>query len=550
MKKGDPLITQGRGWKNSKYIDYSISYMGDVSLKSIIKLLEALTNTTDDIKIKTIKLNIDKIKGNFAFIINNKDILIAAVDRIKSIPIFIASNEKTIQLGNHAAPLAKSMHLSQLNNEASLSLAMSGYTLGDKTIVKGLSQLLAGEFFIWENKNNLIDKYYNYTPWNLNKEKKYSSYKKELKEITLDIISSILKNRNGETIAVPLSGGFDSRLIISALFKLKAKNVLCYSYGRKNNFEANIAKIISKKLNYPWYFVPLDHSIQRKNFSSPLYDDYVNYADTLSAFPYVQDLFVVDELLKKNVLQKNSIIINGNSGDFITGGHIPSFPKHTNNNKLDMIINSFITKHCSLWLNCFSDKEVNVIKNILKNIITKELPEKNFNYPDFSIFEYLEFMNRQTKYVIPGQRIYEFLGLQWKLPLWDDEYLKFWSKVPYDLKLNQKLYSEMLYEENWGNVWKDLPVNKKYITPKWVIPLRLIAKSLFAIIDKELWKSIDKKYFSYWMEIIPHFSTIPYNKIIFDKRNARNAVSWHTELYLNKKGLDGKGSNISNKLVL
>ena len=46
--------------------------MGDVSLKSIIKLLEALTNTTDDIKIKTIKLNIDKIKGNFAFIINNR----------------------------------------------------------------------------------------------------------------------------------------------------------------------------------------------------------------------------------------------------------------------------------------------------------------------------------------------------------------------------------------------------------------------------------------------------------------------------------------------
>ena len=550
MKKKDPLITQGRGWKNSTHLNYSISYIGDVTLKNIIKLLETLNDTINDDKTKVAKLYIKKIKGNFAFIINNKEILIAAVDRIKSIPIFIASQKNTVMLGNHASPLAKNMNLSKLNTEASLSLAMSGYTLGEKTIVEGLSQLLAGEFFIWKSQSIIIDRYYNYTPWNINKEKKHSSYKKELKEITLDIMSSILKNRKEETIAVPLSGGFDSRLIVSSLFKLKAKNVICYSYGRKNNFEANIAKTISEKLNYPWYFVPLNNSIQRKNFSSSLYDNYVNYADTLSAFPYVQDLFVVNELLKKDILKKNSIVINGNSGDFITGGHIPTFSSNKKKEKLDNIFDSFITKHCSLWLNYFRDEEVSIIKNILKYLINQGLPENHIDYPDSSIFEYLEFMNRQTKYVIPGQRIYEFLDLQWKLPLWDDEYLKFWSKVPYDLKANQKLYSEMLIEENWGNVWQNLPVNEKNITPRWIIPIRLITKSLFAIMGKRLWKDIDRKYFSYWMEIIPHFPAIPYNKIILDKRNARNAVSWHTELYLNKKGLDGKGKNISNKLVL
>ena len=550
MQKIDPLIIQGRGWKKSVYLDYSISYIGDVSLESIIELIEGLANIINDDKINKAKFYIDKIKGNFAFIINNNAILIAAVDRIKSIPIFIATNKKNLQLSNHASPLAKNMHLSQLNKEEGLSLAMSGYTLGEKTIVKGLSQLLAGEFFIWNNKNIFTEKYYNYAPWNINIAKKYSTYKKELKELTLDIMSSILKNRNGRTIAVPLSGGFDSRLIISALFKLNAKNVICYSYGRKNNFEANIAKIISKKLNYPWVFIPQNNSTQRKNFSSSLYTNYVNYADTLSAFPYVQDLFVVDELLQKDILQKDSIIINGNSGDFISGAHIPLLPKDSKNNKLDNIVDIFMSKHCSLWLNYFNKEEVSIVKNILKNIIHEKLSNNYLKYPDFSIFEYLEFMNRQTKFVIPGQRIYEFFGLEWKLPLWDDKYLEFWSKVPYDLKLNQKLYSEMLIEEDWGNVWKDLPVNKINITPKWVIPLRLIAKSLFVIKDRELWKKFDKKYFSYWMEILPHYPAIPYNKVILDKRNARNSVAWHTELYLNKKGLDGKGRNDSNKLVL
>ena len=36
MKKKDPLITQGRGWKNSTHLNYSVSYIGDVTLKNII----------------------------------------------------------------------------------------------------------------------------------------------------------------------------------------------------------------------------------------------------------------------------------------------------------------------------------------------------------------------------------------------------------------------------------------------------------------------------------------------------------------------------------
>ena len=55
---------------------------------------------------------------------------------------------------------------------------------------------------------------------------------------------------------------------------------------------------------------------------------------------------------------------------------------------------------------------------------------KNFKVPLFGLIELLEYENRQTKYVVNSQRIYDFYNLSWLLPLWNKSYIKFWEKVP------------------------------------------------------------------------------------------------------------------------
>ena len=116
--------------------------------------------------------------------------------------------------------------------------------------------------------------------------------------MTLSIFQEIL-NKHSEKIVVPLSAGYDSRLIISSLYHLNAKNIICYSYGKKNNFESKIAKQIANKLNYKWYFIELSNKKQRKNFSSNFYKEYTQFSDTFSSWSYVQDLFAVKELIGK-----------------------------------------------------------------------------------------------------------------------------------------------------------------------------------------------------------------------------------------------------------
>ena len=75
----------------------------------------------------------------------------------------------------------------------------------------------------------------------------------------------------------------------------------------------------------------------------------------------------------------------------------------------------------------------------------------------------------------------------------------FWQKVPMNYKFKQKLYVEMLKKNNYGNVWgADIPVNKKTITPKWLIPLDLYANyhlGFFGKKGKSAWKQFDMNFF-------------------------------------------------------
>ena len=161
---------------------------------------------------------------------------------------------------------------------------------------------------------------------------------------------------------------------------------------------------------------------------------------------------------------------------------------------------------------------------------------------DYGLYEYAEFQDRQCKYVITGQRIYEFLGHEWRLPLWDKAYLDFFEGVPLEGKVGQRLYADMLTEQNWGGVWRDLPVNAKTVRPQWLRPLRFLAKLAHAPLGREAWHRFERRYFQYWMEGGGHSAVRPYGAVARDRRGARNGIAWLNEAYLERHGLDYAGA--------
>ncbi len=495
------------------------------------------------------KYNIDdylnSLDGCFSLVFERDESVLVAMDKIRSTPLFYTEIDKTWIIDSHAPSLIKKAQITQLNYDAVLALKMSGYTINKDTIYKELKTLIAGECIIFEdNKTPKRHQYYQYQPWNI-KNNTRESYRKELAEVTLNILRKIIKDLHGRQIIIPLSAGNDSRLIASGLRHLGYKNVRCYSYGIKGNFESKIAQKVAGKLGYKFKFIPLTTNREKRFYKSKEFQEYLSFSDTCTAAPYIQSLSTIKYLKDMEWIDNDAVFINGNSGDFISGGHITELMKSINGNmseetRQSKVLDKIINKHYSLWGHLKTEKNLFNIKQQLLN----EMPMK-ITTPDkgHGIYEYSEFINRQSKYVISGQRAYEFYGYEWRLPLWDMEYLKFWEGIPAKYKNNQSLYIEMLENENWGDVWEDdIPINNKTLRPLWVIPLRFLFKipfSLFGNKGKDWWHQFDINVFYYWRDVTRMMCTTKYIRVLADlMKKPQNHVSWQSEDYLNKKDIN------------
>ena len=400
-----------------------------------------------------------------------------------------------------------------------------------------------GELFWFEpGAEPRRQRYYTYRPWNV-RPADPAVLEAELAETTLAIMERTLASLDGRTLVVPLSAGRDSRLIVSAARHLGYANVRCFAYGRTGNFEAAASRAIADRLGYPWSFVPVTIRDARDFFASDGYARYLDFSDSGASVPFVQDMAALLTLKKSGFVPEDAVIANGNSGDFISGNHIVPALWHQTQDLDDdarwrRITGALVQKHFMLWSSLATQANRRRIAGLLRASIERAGGILGDPAADFGLFEYSEFQDRQCKYVITGQRIYEFLGHDWRLPLWDNAYLRFWEGVPLAEKAGQALFTRMLHNANWGGVWRDIPVNRKNIRPLWLVPVRQIARALHAPLGRDRWHRFERRYFQYWMDSACSSACVPYSRVWRDRRGARHQVAWLTQLYLARHGID------------
>lgn len=384
-----------------------------------------------------------ELNGSFSFILETTHFVLCVVDRIRSIPLFFSKHNNHLIISDDANYLKERINATFIAKYGSEFLA-TGYVTGSETLFEGIFQLQTGEFLIFDKKqeNFSIHRYFHYLHGN------YSSDSEELIIKRLDEVIVGVFNRlinatvhQGKPIVIPLSGGIDSRLIVMILKRLGVENVICFSYGKAGNYEANISKKVADTLGYPWYFVEYTTKIWNECYHSNEMRAYERYAGNLSSLPHIQDYVAVKILKDEGKIPENAAFVPGHTGDMISGGHIPINIEEIPYN-LNSCINHLLQRHYSLW-NWKAQKNKE-LEATFKERIGKSLG--NIQIHDMESFaNYIDFFNfneRQAKFIVNSVRIYEFFGYEWKIPLWDTEIIDFFLKVPLSMRLNQYIYKK------------------------------------------------------------------------------------------------------------
>ena len=473
----DPLYH----WKEHSLGDLTIWYIGS---EKAVRDFERLLPVEGDLDERVFSGGLSKIVGNFAAIVEGQRWIMAVVDKIRSYPVFYMERDGSFCVSNSARLLKEKLGINEVDGLSLLEFRMAGYVTGRETLYKLLYQLQAGEFFVWDKVNTKLERerYYLFHSDDIRSEKE-DVLREELDEVINKAFYRVMEEVNGAPIWVPLSGGLDSRLVLCKLKQLGYDNLVAFSYGAFGNYEAKAAKHVAEKIGVPWQFVPIGMKESKEFFYADTRKKYWAYSDGLSNIPNMQDIHALSKLLEQKRLSPESVIINGQSGDFITGGHIPSSFLDREPD-ISLLFERAIDKHYSLWVNLKTDENLNKIADKIKDILDIDGEKKVDLQRLASLYERWEWQERQCKYVINGQRIYDFFHLKWFLPLWDDNYLKFWEKIRIEQKYAQKLYKSYLESFDFFGLFRNFK-HEIWLWPGLTIAVVPVARMIKVISGKK-----------------------------------------------------------------
>lgn len=246
----------------------------------------------------------------------------------------------------------------------------------------------------------------------------------------------------GRQIAIPLSGGYDSRLIATMLKKLGYENVIAFTYGVPGNKDSEISKTTAEKLGVPWHFVEYSNERWRAWFESTERKDYYRMGSGWASLAHTQDWPAVWELTERGVLDPDAVIVPGHGAMAILS-HLKFFETHSHGMSADLLAK--VIRKTKYNLRPFPKEPYNVqlfLRIKEQSIaICKNIP------PDTpSAFTFWEWQERQAKFLANAVRVYDFWGYDWWMPLWDAEFMRFWQGVPLELRLNKRWYAGYVVE--------------------------------------------------------------------------------------------------------
>lgn len=427
-------------WYKNSSVFMRGMYFDDNGFHESENLLSIRNCSNEEEFVETIK----KMNGNFSIINDTKEKVLFAVDRISTLPLFYSQHNGSIYISDSAKMIQNELLLDKVSINNTKEFLATGYVTGNKTLFDEIKILQAGQYAVIDKstmeisvKNYFLHVHKNtvsYTPEQLCK---------KLDSVVINVFKRVINSLNNRTVVLFLSGGYDSRLVAVNLKRLNYRNVICVSFGNEKFKDVACAKKIAHELGYPLLRI---NTSKRwfKQFKEK--DEFkMGTAENSYGFAmnYPQGLYIC-ELMKEGLIPKDAIVITGNSGDVVEGDDVCTAFRQGELYTDKQVIDEIINQHYSLQGKKFQDQDC--FYRFVKEVIGYK---SKYDYEEAQdAYEFFNWRARQAKYVVNDVTNYnDILGLDWRLPLWDNEFVDFWLNVPMELRYKRKLYYQYVEKE-------------------------------------------------------------------------------------------------------
>ncbi|MEH7124291.1 MULTISPECIES: asparagine synthase C-terminal domain-containing protein [unclassified Bacillus (in: firmicutes)] len=418
-------------------------------------------NIQDILEANFFEKHLQDLIGEFVFIQADQNGITAIVDRKRSIPLFYYKEGSRWIVTDKIAHQQDRM----LQKTAAKEFILTGFTANEKTLYEEVYQIEAGSY-LQIDEAGTVDNHEYYQFYHHPENKELEQFSEELQAVFHEVFNDLIKRLINKVPILPLSGGYDSRIIAILLKEYGIEHIASFTYGKRENKEAQVSRDIAKRLGLKWDFIEYKKDDWHRWYHSQEWKDYVDFAVNGSSMAHLQDWPAVREIVTKQ--DADYVFIPGHSGDFVAGSHLAYEITVDREFTADDVVQFNLNKHHKLWEmgQGLHSSATDVIAEMKRSF--KDLPYQT-NEQASALFEYWDWRERQAKFIINSIRVYEFYEKGWDIPLWDDRLMEFFKTVPVEYRFKKYLYDYTLnkmypdyFPEPVKPVGKETSLKQKY----------------------------------------------------------------------------------------
>ncbi|MBV0925465.1 hypothetical protein KTS45_14755 [Halomicroarcula limicola] len=395
---------------------------------------------------------LDDLNGYYAVVHRTSDEVYAAVDRDQSMPLYYGWADGSLYLGDDAHWIREQLGERPRDPLAEAEFQVTGYVTGGETLYPDLRQLQAGELLaVGDGRDTATrERYYRYQPSG-SASGSEAEFLEQLDDVLVEAFERAIDFADGRTIVVPLSGGYDSRLIVLMLDYLGYDDVMAFSYGKSWDSEHKVSKKIANEVGIPWEYVEYTNDKWDDWFNSRRREDYYDFSYNFGALPGWANLAwpSVWELKKQGRIPDDAVFMPGHTA-VSPSEHFPNNILETDRVGREKVVEFLTNVNYKLW-----DWDDERFDSMLDDRILREVGTDEYDDPDDAAKAIAEWywQERQAKFITRDVDVYEFWGHEWWMPLWDQEFASVWQDIPLEYREDKALYRryvENLYTEHTG----------------------------------------------------------------------------------------------------